>query len=105
MRNAYLDGPSAGEVRLYHDYYAPSYYYGHVEVYSGEEWGIVADDSSWTIEDGEVVCQQLGYDTPRKFLICYRDIIIGHFKGALLYSVYLLIKLVFSCVIEFNIIT
>ena len=49
-------------MRLYYRYYRPSYYYGLVEVYLGEEWGTVANDGSWTIEDGEVVCRELGFE-------------------------------------------
>ena len=57
-----IDGPSTGEVRLYYSYYYPFYHRGRVEVYLGEEWGIVANDGSWTIEDGEVVCRELGFE-------------------------------------------
>ena len=42
------------------------FYYGLVEVYLGEKWGTVANDDSWTIEDGEVVCRELGYEIPSK---------------------------------------
>ena len=33
-------------------------------MYLGEEWGTVANDGSWTLEDGEVVCRQLGFEIP-----------------------------------------
>ena len=56
-------------MRLYYTYYYPSYYRGRIEVYLGEEWGTVADDSSWTIEDGEVVCRQLGFEIPSEYNI------------------------------------
>ena len=29
----------------------------------------MADDDSWTTEDGEVVCRQLGFEISSKFLI------------------------------------
>ena len=51
-------------MRLHYDYDRPFFYKGLVEVYLGEEWGTVADDGSWTIEDGEVVCRQLGLEIP-----------------------------------------
>ena len=58
-----LDGPSSGEVRLYHSYYFPyhNYKFGLVEVYLSEEWGTVANDGSWNYQDGQVVCHELGY--------------------------------------------
>ena len=65
--NHIIDGPSSGEVRLYYSYYCPIYYYGLVEVYLSEEWGTVANDGSWTLEDGEVICRQLGYEIARMF--------------------------------------
>ena len=64
-----VDGPISGEVRLYYSYYNPIYYRGIVEVYLSEEWGTVAYDGSWTQEDGEVVCRQLGYETSSKVVV------------------------------------
>ena len=61
-----LDYPSTGEVRLYYDYNYPSYYRGRVEVYVPEEWGTVANDGSWTLADGEVICRELGFEISSK---------------------------------------
>ena len=73
------DFPSDGEVRLYYSYDSPSYYSGLVEVYISEEWGTVDNDGSWTIEDGEVVCRQLGFEIPSETI--YTIIIIEYFCG------------------------
>ena len=63
----FIDIPSFGEVRLYYDYSNASYQYGRVEVFMEKKWGTVANDGSWTIEDGEVVCRELGFEIPSKF--------------------------------------
>ena len=53
-------------MRLYYSHDSPSYFSGLVEVYISEEWGTVDNDGSWTIEDGGVVCRQLGFEIPSK---------------------------------------
>ena len=57
-------------MRLYINYANPFYYRGLVEVYLSEEWGTVASDGSWTREDGEVVCHQLGFEIDSKLSNC-----------------------------------
>ena len=54
------DIPEQGEVRLFYDEYSFNSYRGLVEVWLAGGWGRVNEDA-WTIEDGEVVCRQLGF--------------------------------------------
>ena len=69
-----IDHPSIGEVRLYFNDYFPVSYNGRVDVYISEEWGNVADDGSWSLEDGGVVCRQPGIEIASKIhkpvLVC-----------------------------------
>ena len=52
----YIDEPESGDVRLS---YTRS---GRVEVFLSGRWQPVADsDMSWTWENSEVVCRELGY--------------------------------------------
>ena len=66
-----LDGPNSGDVRLFYANYNTNYYYGIVEVYLSDDWGTVANDGSWSIEDGQVVCRQLGFDIQSKLYSIY----------------------------------
>ena len=59
-----VDGPKSGQVRLYRTDYLPSDYLGLVEVYISDEWGTVT--GSWTPQNAEVVCSQLGFVIPSK---------------------------------------
>ena len=61
-------------MRLRYNHNNPSFFLGLVEVYLDEEWGTVADDGSWTIEDGEVVCRQLGFEIPSEHGVYFIEI-------------------------------
>ena len=52
------DGPESGDLRLTRTNR------GHMEVFLSGTWHFVADSNmSWTLNNTEVVCRQLGYDT------------------------------------------
>ena len=53
------DVPEEGEVKLYYSHDIPDYHRGLLQVWLNSRWGNVTD-SSWTIEDTNVVCRQLG---------------------------------------------
>ena len=51
-----LDGPESEDIRL------TSGRYGQVDVFLSGRWQPIADSNmSWTINNSEVVCRQLGY--------------------------------------------
>ena len=49
--------PSGQTVRLRHGK-SPSE--GYLEIFSFDKWGYVCDSGSWTMEEADVVCKQLG---------------------------------------------
>ena len=85
-----IDHPSIGEVRLYLNDYLPIQTNGRVDVYISEEWGNVADDGSWSLEDGEVVCRQLGFEISSKIhksiLFCNDKGMHTHYKNSIIYT-------------------
>ena len=56
-RNAF-DGPGSLDISLY------NYRYGYVQVFLSDDWVPVGDSGgTWTVENSNVVCRQLGFDT------------------------------------------
>ena len=53
------DVPEEGGVKLYYNRYDADYHRDLLLVWLNGRWGNVTD-SSWTIEDTNVVCRQLG---------------------------------------------
>ena len=54
----HVDGPESGDVRFSDS----SKSYGQVEVFMSGRWQPVADSTmTWTLDNAEVVCRQLGY--------------------------------------------
>ena len=61
LYNLFIDGPDAGEVRLYYTYYWNVFYTGRLEVFLPDVWGTVS--GSWTKENAAVVCRQMGFES------------------------------------------
>ena len=53
------DVPEVGEVRLFYSTGTTDYYSGLLLVWLNGRWGAVSD-SSWTLDDTNTVCRQLG---------------------------------------------
>ena len=53
------DVPEEGELRLYYNTYSFNYYRGLLQVWINGRWGVVSD-SSWSFDDTNTVCRQLG---------------------------------------------
>ena len=61
----YTDGPETGDIRLSNFYVDNKYgrVYGCPDVFLSGSWVPVTDTSmSWTLENSEVVCRELGYN-------------------------------------------
>lgn len=58
--NAHADGPETGDILLSNHIYNTG---GRVEVFQSGSWTPVTDTSiSWTLQNSNVVCKQLGYN-------------------------------------------
>ena len=68
------DVPEEGELRLYQSIYSSNYYRGQLQVWVNGQWGVVFDNS-WSSDDTNTVCRQLG----RNGKIC-RCIIIQKYR-------------------------
>ena len=54
-----IDAPEKGEVRLFHNSTVPDHFSGLLLVWDGSQWGTVSG-GSWTTQNSEIVCRQLG---------------------------------------------
>ena len=66
-----------GVVRLVN---GPTSYEGRVEVYHNGEWGTVCDDG-WDLNDAQVVCRQLGFDSAIDAIHARSDAFYGQGSG------------------------
>ena len=55
-----------GDVRLTISRYGLDYYKGLLEVYISGEWGTVVTDGTWSLENAQVACRQLGFEIQGK---------------------------------------
>ena len=57
-----LPGETRGAVRLsQYGVSSPTYYYGQLQIYWDDGWNNICDDASFSTNEGEVACHQLGY--------------------------------------------
>ena len=62
MRLAFSPGQTRGALRLSrYGASSSSYYYGQLQIYWNSSWNNICDDESFSIDEGEVACHQLGY--------------------------------------------
>ena len=59
MKLCLVDVPEQGEVKLFYSSNYNYYYRGLLQVWLNGRWGVVSD-MTWTIEDTNAVCRQLG---------------------------------------------
>ena len=59
MKLCLLDVPEQGEVKLDNSHYYYYLYGSLLQVWLNGRWGVVSD-MTWTIEDTNAVCRQLG---------------------------------------------
>ena len=54
-----MPAPPSGQLIRLRQGRSPSQ--GYVQIYSNNKWGWVCDSGSWTMEEADLVCKQLGF--------------------------------------------